>query len=78
VKQARRERHLGADFVAQSPADGYTLPHELDRLAYEKNVDRFAPVSLVSAGAYVVTAHPRVAAASIGELIALARPIRPS
>jgi tripartite-type tricarboxylate transporter receptor subunit TctC len=39
----------------------------------EKNVDRFAPVSLVSAGAYVVTAHPRVAAANIGELIALAR-----
>jgi tripartite-type tricarboxylate transporter receptor subunit TctC len=39
----------------------------------EKNVDRFAPVSLVSAAAYVVTANPRVAAANIRELIALAR-----
>ena len=65
--------HLGADFVAQSPADGYTLLMSSTASLTEKNVDRFAPVSLVSAAAYVVTANPRVAAANIGELIALAR-----
>jgi tripartite-type tricarboxylate transporter receptor subunit TctC len=65
--------HLGADFVARSPADGYTLLMSSTASLTEKNVDRFAPVSLVSAAAYVVTAHPRVAAANIGELIALAR-----
>jgi tripartite-type tricarboxylate transporter receptor subunit TctC len=65
--------HIGADFVAQSPADGYTLLMSSTASLTEKNVDRFAPVSLVSAAAYVVTANPRVAAANIGELIALAR-----
>jgi tripartite-type tricarboxylate transporter receptor subunit TctC len=65
--------HLGADFVAQSPADGYTLLMSSTASLTEKNVDRFAPVSLVSAAAYIVTAHPRVAAANIGELIALAK-----
>jgi tripartite-type tricarboxylate transporter receptor subunit TctC len=39
----------------------------------ERNVDQFAPVSLVSASAYVVTANPGVAAANIRELIALAK-----
>jgi tripartite-type tricarboxylate transporter receptor subunit TctC len=65
--------HLGADFVAQSPADGYTLLMSSTASLTEKNVDRFAPVSLVSAAAYVVTANPRLAAANIRELIALAR-----
>ena len=65
--------HLGADLVAQAPADGYTLLMSSTASLTEKNVDRFAPVSHVSAAAYVVTAHPRVAAANIGELIALAR-----
>jgi tripartite-type tricarboxylate transporter receptor subunit TctC len=65
--------HIGADFVAQSPADGYTLLMSSTASLTEKNVDRFAPVSLVSAAAYIVTAHPRVAAANIRELIALAR-----
>ena len=65
--------HIGADFVAQSPADGYTLLMSSTASLTEKNVNRFAPVSLVSAAAYIVTAHPRVAAANIRELIALAR-----
>ena len=65
--------HIGADLVAQAPADGYTLLMSSTASLTEKNVDRFAPVSLVSAAAYIVTAHPRVAAANIGELIALAR-----
>ena len=65
--------HIGADLVARAPADGYTLLMSSTASLTEKNVDRFAPVSLVSAAAYIVTAHPRVAAANIGELIALAR-----
>src|SRR2546426_11101872 len=65
--------HLGADFVAKSPADGYTLLMSSTASLTEKNVDRFAPVSLVSASAYIVTANPRVAAQNIRELIALAR-----
>jgi len=65
--------HIGADFVAQSPADGYLLLMSSTASLTEKNVARFAPVSLVSASAYIVTAHPRVAAANIRELIALAR-----
>src|SRR2546426_12153983 len=39
----------------------------------EKNVGQFAPVSLVSASAYIVTANPGVAAGNIRELIALAK-----
>ena len=65
--------HIGADFVAQSPPDGYTLLMSSTASLTQKNVEQFAPVSLVSAAAYVVTANPRVAAANIRELIALAR-----
>jgi tripartite-type tricarboxylate transporter receptor subunit TctC len=65
--------HIGADLAAQSPADGYTLLMSSTASLTAKNVDRFAPVSLVSATAYIVTAHPGVAAANIRELIALAR-----
>src|SRR6267378_5572592 len=65
--------HIGAEFVAQSPANGYLLLMSSTASLTEKNVARFAPVSLVSASAYIVTAHPRVAAANIRELIALAR-----
>src|SRR5207302_10999701 len=65
--------HIGADFVAQSPADGCTLLMSSTASLTEKNVDRFAPVSLVSASAYIVTAHPRAAAAHVRPPIALSR-----
>jgi tripartite-type tricarboxylate transporter receptor subunit TctC len=65
--------HIGADFVAQSPPDGYTLLMSSTASLTQKNVEQFAPVSLVSAAAYVVTANPRLAAANVSELIALAR-----
>jgi tripartite-type tricarboxylate transporter receptor subunit TctC len=65
--------HIGADFVAQSAPDGYTLMMSSTASLTEKNVHQFAPVTLVSASPYVVTASPRVQASSIRELIALAR-----
>lgn len=65
--------HIGADFVAQSSADGGTLLMSSTASLTEKNVAQFAPISLVSASPYVVTANPRVQAANIQELIALAK-----
>ncbi len=65
--------HIGADFVAKSAPDGYTLVMASTAALVEKNVEQFAPVSLVSASAYVVTVHPGVAAANIRELVALAK-----
>jgi len=65
--------HIGADFVAKSAPDGTTLLMSSTASLTERNVDQFAPVSLVSASPYVVTANPKVAAANIRELIALAK-----
>jgi tripartite-type tricarboxylate transporter receptor subunit TctC len=65
--------HIGADFVAKSAPDGLTLLMSSTASLTEKNVDQFAPVSLVSASPYVVTANPKVAATGIRELIALAK-----
>ena len=65
--------HIGADFVAQAPADGATLLMSSTASLTEKNAAQFAPITLVSASPYVVTASPKVAAASIGDLIVYAR-----
>ena len=65
--------HIGADFVARSPADGKTLLMSSTASLTEKNVDQFAPVTLVSASPYVVTAAAKNPFSSIKELIAFAR-----
>src|SRR5256885_7230689 len=65
--------HIGADVVAKSTPDGHTLLMSSTASLTEKNIDQFAPVSLVSASPYVVTANPKVPAAGIRELIALAK-----
>ena len=65
--------HIGADSVAQSPADGYTLLMSSTASLTGKNVGQFAPVTLVSASPYVVTLNPNVPAADIRELIAVAK-----
>jgi tripartite-type tricarboxylate transporter receptor subunit TctC len=65
--------HIGADFVAQAPADGATLLMSSTASLTERNVAQFAPVTLVSASPYVVTASLRTPVASIDELIKFSR-----
>ena len=64
---------IGAEFVASSPADGYMLMMSSTASLTQKNVSRFAPVSLVSASPYVIAANPKVPAANVRELIDHAR-----
>jgi len=65
--------HIGAEVVAQSLPDGSVLLMSSTASLTEKNVAQFAPVTLVSASPYVVTASSKAPVASIGELIAFAR-----
>ena len=65
--------HIGADFVATAPADGYTLMMSSTASLTEKNVSQFAPVTLVSASPYVVVANPKVPANDIRELVDYAK-----
>jgi tripartite-type tricarboxylate transporter receptor subunit TctC len=64
---------IGADLVAQAPADGHTLLMSSTASLTEQNVDQFAPLTLVSASPYIVTASATVNARNIAELIELAR-----
>lgn len=65
--------HIGAEAVAQSAADGYTLLMASTAALDTKNVVHFAPVTLVSASAYVIVANPKVKASTVKELIAEAK-----
>ena len=65
--------HIGADQVAQSPADGKTLLMSSTGALTEKNVSQFAPVSLVSASPYVVVLSLKNGFSSVGELLSYAR-----
>ena len=65
--------HIGADVVANSAADGYTLLMSSTASLTEKNVHQFAPITLVSASPYVITVNPKVGAKDVRELIALAK-----
>jgi tripartite-type tricarboxylate transporter receptor subunit TctC len=72
---------IGADYVAKSPADGYTLlntdtsfasnPSLFKKLPYD-SVKDFAPVSLLAASPVLLLIHPSVPAKSLKELLALA------
>ena len=64
---------IGADLVAQSPADGYTLLMGSTAAVTEKNIAQFSPVALVSASPYVVTVNPLLNITSIKALIAYAK-----
>ena len=74
---------IGADLVAKSPADGYTLAmtsgaeiainqHLAASMPFNPERD-FAPISLVAVTPLVIAAHPSVPAQNIQELIELAK-----
>jgi tripartite-type tricarboxylate transporter receptor subunit TctC len=74
---------IGADFVAKSPPDGYTLlltgtPHVISAHLYKKlpydALKDFTHIALVASGPYALVVNPqKVPASSVRELIALAK-----
>lgn len=64
---------IGAEFVAQSLADGHTLLMSSTASLTEKNVSQFAPVTLVSASPYVVVVNSKIRFNNVAKLISFAR-----
>ena len=74
--------NLGAELVAQAPADGYTMLYSnvgttisaslYPKLSYNLLKD-FAPVSLIVTTPFLIVVNPSVPARSLRELVALAR-----
>jgi tripartite-type tricarboxylate transporter receptor subunit TctC len=75
--------NIGAEVVAKSPPDGYTLlmasgsiltvnPHIYAKLPFDAKKD-FVPVTNVASGPQLVVVHPGVAAKNVAELVALAK-----
>jgi len=60
---------IGGEYVAQAKPDGYTLLMSSTAGITEKNVDKLAPITLVSASPYVVVVNANVPAGNIRELI---------
>ena len=75
--------NVGADFVAKSTADGYTLLlTDLGGLVISASVypklpfnpaQDFSPVAMVSYSPHVLAVHPSVKASSVNELVAIAK-----
>jgi tripartite-type tricarboxylate transporter receptor subunit TctC len=64
---------IGLDFVAKSPADGYTLLAIAAGPLNDDNLKLFSAVSLFAAPAYTLVVNPAVNASTVKELIALAK-----
>ena len=64
---------IGLDFVAKSPADGYTLLAIAAGPLNEDNLKLFSTVTLFAAPAYILVVNPAVKAATLKEFIALAK-----
>lgn len=74
--------NIGAEAVARSPADGYTLliattAHAINMSLFKKlgydTLKDFAPVSLLTYGPLVIVTHPSLPVQNVRELIALAK-----
>jgi tripartite-type tricarboxylate transporter receptor subunit TctC len=74
---------IGADAVAKSPPDGYTIlygtpapqiinPYLMKKLPYDPVRD-FAPVGRVASVSHILVVHPSVPAKSVKELVAYAK-----
>jgi len=74
---------IGAEVVAKSPADGYTLmlgspgpltinPNLLPRLPYDPQ-RAFSPITLATISPFVLVVHPSLPVRSVKDLLALAR-----
>lgn len=74
---------IATEFVAKSPADGYTLligasgamtfnPGLYDKLPYDPVKD-FAPVTMIGSFPLVLTVSPSIGVSSVKELVSLAR-----
>jgi len=74
---------IAAEIVARAPADGYTLLHATSatlavlpslkgKLPFDPIKD-FAPISQLSISPYLLVVHPSVQAATVRELVALAK-----
>jgi len=75
--------NIGMEFVAKSPADGYTLLFALTaqyavnlslypKLPYDPVRD-YAPISLLANAPYLLVVHPALPAKSVAELVALVK-----
>jgi tripartite-type tricarboxylate transporter receptor subunit TctC len=73
---------IGADYVAKSRPDGYTLlltatPHVITGNLYKslpyRTLEDFSPVIRIASGPYVLVVHPSLGVSSIRELIASAK-----
>jgi len=75
--------NIGADAVAKSPADGYTIlvtsgsivtvnPHMYAKMPFDAKKD-LAPITNLASGPQVLVVHPAVPAKNVKELIALAK-----
>jgi tripartite-type tricarboxylate transporter receptor subunit TctC len=74
---------IGAEIVAKSAPDGYTLlmgfsgplaivPHLVKQVPYDTNKD-FTPITLAASAPYVLLVHPSLPVKSVKELIDLAK-----
>jgi tripartite-type tricarboxylate transporter receptor subunit TctC len=74
--------HIGFEYVAKSPADGYTIlaasdgiasaPHLYSKLGFDPLRD-FAPVTQLSRQPVLLATHPSLGVHSVTELVALAK-----
>jgi tripartite-type tricarboxylate transporter receptor subunit TctC len=64
---------IGANYVAQSTPNGYTLVMGTTAAITDKNVSQFLPVALVSASPYLITVNPKHGFKNIQDLIQFAK-----